>query len=212
MIPIQKKITLVNRTLATSRKIEWIVIHYVGAVSTAENNVNYFYDKNVGKSAHYFIDENEIWQCVEEKDMSWHCGAEVYYNECRNSNSIGIEMCCKRDENGELYVDATTIQNTIYLVRDIMKKYAINIENVVRHYDVTRKVCPVPFVEEESLWIRFKRRLEVMEITDVNEALKYLEEKGRVTSREYWEKTIDCVKNQEFVFLKWANDLKELLG
>ena len=187
MIPIQKKITLVNRTLATSRKIEWIVIHYVGAVSTAENNVNYFYDKNVGKSAHYFIDENEIWQCVEEKDISWH-------------------------ENGELYVDATTIQNTIYLVRDIMKKYAINIENVVRHYDVTRKVCPVPFVEEESLWIRFKRRLEVMEITDVNEALKYLEEKGRVTSREYWEKTIDCVKNQEFVFLKWANDLKELLG
>lgn len=51
-----------------------------------------------------------------------------------------------------------------------------------------------------------------MEFTDVGEALNYLEEKGRITNRDYWEKAIACVRNQEFVFIKWANDLRELLG
>jgi len=212
MIEIQKKITLVNRTIATNRNIEWIVIHYVGAVSSAKNNVDYFYNNNVGKSAHYFVDEKEIWQSVEDKDIAWHCGAEVYYNACRNSNSIGIEMCCKRNTQGELYIDDRTIQNTIELVKILMEKYNVVIENVVRHYDVTRKICPVPFVEEEVLWDNFKRRLMGMEITDVIEALDYLEEKGKVTNREYWEKAIECVRNLEFVFIKWANDVKELLG
>ena len=151
MVTIQRKITLVNRVVATNRTIEWIVIHYVGAVSTAKNNVDYFYDKDLGKSAHYFVDEKEIWQCVEEKDIAWHCGAEIYYNDCRNNNSIGIEMCCKIDEKGKLYIDKTTIQNTIDLVKKLIRKYNIKIDNIVRHYDVTRKVCPVPFVEDELL-------------------------------------------------------------
>ena len=51
-----------------------------------------------------------------------------------------------------------------------------------------------------------------MEFTNVEEALDYLEQNGRVTDREYWEKAIACVRNQEFVFIKWANDLRELLG
>ena len=212
MVTIQRKITLVNRVVATNRTIEWIVIHYVGAVSTAKNNVDYFYDKDLGKSAHYFVDEKEIWQCVEEKDIAWHCGAEIYYNDCRNNNSIGIEMCCKIDENGKLYIDKTTIQNTIDLVKKLIRKYNIKIDNIVRHYDVTRKVCPVPFVEDELLWNDFKRRLDEMDFTNVEEALDYLEQNGRVTDKEYWEKAIACVRNQEFVFIKWANDLRELLG
>ena len=40
-----------------------------------------------------------------------------------------------------------------------MKKYDIPIENVIRHYDVTGKICPKPFVNNESLWLDFKRRL-----------------------------------------------------
>ncbi len=77
MIFVQKKITLVNRTIASNRSIEWIAIHYVGEVSSAKNNVDYFYDEDLGRSAHYFVNNNEIWQCVEDKDIAWHCGAEV---------------------------------------------------------------------------------------------------------------------------------------
>lgn len=212
MLAIQKMMTLINRTIATNRKKQFIVIHYVGAVSTAKNNVDYFYDKDRGASAHYFVDENEIWQCVDDSNIAWHCGANKYYNDCRNGNSIGIEMCCKRDENGKLYIDKQTIQNTIELIQALMKKYGIDIEHVVRHYDVTRKACPSPFVEDESLWINFKRRIAMQEITNIKEALDYLEEKGRLTNREYWEKAIQVVRNQDFLFIKWANDVKALVG
>lgn len=159
MLQTQKKITLVNRTQRQNRKVEWIVIHYVGAESSAKANVNYFYNQNRGASAHYFIDENEIWQCVEEKDSAWHCGANTYYNSCRNSNSIGIEMCCKKNPSGNWYIEERTVQNTIELVRELMKKYSIDINYVVRHYDVTRKICPEPFVRDEKQWLDFKKRL-----------------------------------------------------
>ena len=48
------------------------------------------------------------------------------------------------------------------------------------------------------------------EITDVKEALDYLVEKGRVTDRTYWEKVILTTRNTEFLFIKWANDVKKL--
>ncbi len=211
MLKIQKKLTLINRTIVQNRRKQWIVIHYVGAVSSAKANADYFYDKDRQASAHYFVDEKEIWQIVDDSNIAWHCGANKYYNDCRNGNSIGIEMCCKKDEDGKLYIDNQTIQNTIELVQMLMKQYGIDIEHVVRHYDVTHKVCPASFVENESLWVDFKRRISMKEITDLKEALDYLEEKGRLTSRDYWEKVITCVRNQEFVFIKWANDVKKII-
>lgn len=211
MLKIQKKLTLINRTIVQNRRKQWIVIHYVGAVSSAKANAEYFYDKDRQASAHYFVDEKEIWQIVDDSNIAWHCGANKYYNDCRNGNSIGIEMCCKKDEDGKLYIDNQTIQNTIELVQMLMKQYGIDIEHVVRHYDVTHKVCPAPFVENESLWVDFKRRISMKEITDLKEALDYLEEKGRLTSRDYWEKVITCVRNQEFIFIKWANDVKKII-
>jgi hypothetical protein len=42
------------------------------------------------------------------------------------------------------------------------------------------------------------------------EALEYLIEKGRITSEEYWRNALKIVRNQDYVFIKWANDLKEL--
>lgn len=156
---ISRNITNRNRTIKNDRKIEYIVIHYVGAVSTAKNNTIYFKDAYRGVSAHYFVDDNSIWQCVEEKDRAWHSGgALIYYNKARNDNSIGVEMCCFMN-NGKLDISAKTIANTIELVKDIMKRYNIPIENVVRHYDVTHKKCPAPFVDDVSRWEDFKSRL-----------------------------------------------------
>ena len=101
MMEIQKKLTRVNRTIANSRRIKYIVIHYVGGVSSAKNNVDYLYNVDRQKSAHYFVDEKEIWQCVDDSNTAWHVGgAKKYYNDCRNSNSIGVELCCKKDEAG----------------------------------------------------------------------------------------------------------------
>lgn len=156
---INKHITSVNRNVMSNKVNKYIVIHYVGAASTAYNNVCYFKDEYRGASAHYFVDDKSIWQCVLEKDSAWHCGTKgKYYNNARNNNSIGIEMCCYKN-NGKLDISEATINNTIELVKDLMKRYNIPVENVVRHYDVTRKVCPAPFVENVSRWNDFKNRL-----------------------------------------------------
>lgn len=213
MLNIQKKLTKVNQTVSNSRKIKYIVIHYVGAVSSAKNNVDYFYSEKRGASAHYFVDEREIWQCVEDKDIAWHVGgAKEYFSECRNNNSIGIELCCKKDEAGGWYFEKQAIQNAIELVQHLMNLYDVKIENIIRHYDVTHKICPEPFVRDEQAWNNFKRRVNMQEFTDVNKALDYLVEKGRITNKEYWQKAIECVRNQDFLIIKWANDVKALLG
>lgn len=170
---INKNITNINRTVRDGRKIEYIVVHYVGAVSSAKNNTIYFKDVYREASAHYFVDDNSIWQCVEEKDRAWHCeGAKVYYGKARNDNSIGIEMCCYLN-NGKLDISAKTVANTVELVKDIMKRYNIPVSNVVRHFDVTHKKCPAPFVDDAKRWTDFKNKL-----TDAPSYATYTVKKG----------------------------------
>ena len=211
LVKIQKKLTLINRTIAKNRKIEYIVIHYVGAVSSAKNNVDYFYDKDRQSSAHYFVDEKSIWQCVEDTNIAWHCGgAKKYFSNCRNSNSIGIELCCKKDKSGKWYFEDKTLENATELVRSLMNKYNVKFENIIRHYDVTHKVCPKPFVDDAKYWNKFKEGIKMQDITDPGEALEYLIEKGRITSGEYWKNALSIVKNLDSLLVKWANDVKKI--
>lgn len=155
---IKKIPTKKNRTIANNRNIKYIVIHYVGAVSSARNNALFFQNVNRQASAHYFVDENDIYQIVEDKDIAWHCGSNEYYCGARNSNSIGIEMCCYKN-NGKLDIKDSVINKTIELTKQLMKKYNIPSSNVVRHYDVTHKICPEPFVSDSNRWKSFKEKL-----------------------------------------------------
>ena len=185
---IIKDITNTNRTISNNRKIEYLVMHYVGAVSTARNNASYFKNTYRGASAHYFVDDNEIVQVVEDTDIAWHCGNDVYYNGARNSNSLSIEMCCYRMENGNLNITAATEARAIELAKELMKKYNIKIENVVRHYDVTRKNCPAPMVESEDRWNEFKKKLQ-SQSTDTEETTSnFTEYEKRVRN---WQDTMN---------------------
>ena len=85
-------------------RIKYIVIHYVGALGGAQANCKYYAGQYVGASAHYFVGFNgEIWQSVEDEDIAWHCGASSYkHAECRNSNSIGIELCVRKKNTKNL--------------------------------------------------------------------------------------------------------------
>ena len=163
---IIKDITNTNRTISNNRKIEYLVMHYVGAVSTARNNASYFKNTYRGASAHYFVDDNEVVQVVEDKDIAWHCGNDVYYSGARNSNSLSIEMCCYKMSNGNLNITADTEARAVELAKELIKKYNIPIENVVRHYDVTRKNCPAPFVTDEERWNNFKKKLQEQSTTE----------------------------------------------
>ena len=157
---INRKISLINFSDLNRSKIDWIILHYVGAVSTAKNNAEYFYDKYRGASAHYFVDDKEIWQVVEDNDAAWAIGANKYYTDARNSNSISVEMCCYYMKNGNINVAKEVEEKAVELVKMLMKKYNIDVDHVIRHYDATRKNCPAPFVSDTERWNNFKKKLQ----------------------------------------------------
>ena len=181
MVKINRKITQVNYTPLTNKRNMWLVIHYVGAVSTAKANAQYFEKEKRNASANYFVDENEIWQVVDDYNGAWHVGANKYYNSCRNNNSIGIEMCCKRSGT-KWYFEEQTVTNTIELVKELMKKYNIPIERVCRHFDCTGKICPEPYVRDEVAWANFLKRVQEEKMEEIQPTIQ---EKCKVI-RDYY--------------------------
>ena len=147
-----------NYRAGRTQPVRYIVMHYTANNGdTARNNCDYYH--RVGglqASAHYFCDEHGAMQSVRECDTAWHCGARAYWHpECRNANSIGIEMCSRKRADGSYYIKPETVANAATLAKGIMQRYGIDTEHVVRHYDVTGKRCPMPWVDDPAQWTAF---------------------------------------------------------
>lgn len=144
--------------------IQYIVIHYTANKGdTAKNNADYFAREYVGASANYFVDEKDVWNSVKDTDTAWHCGGGLqgsggasFYGRCKNANSIGIEICMN-DKAGN--VRQGSIDTAAELTRFLMAKYNVPIDRVIRHYDITSKLCPRPMVDDITLWNAFKAAL-----------------------------------------------------
>lgn len=147
--------------------IDYIVIHYTANNGdTAVNNGNFFKNNNIGDSAHFFVDSNRVVNSVPVNYEAWHCGYDpggrYYHPACRNWNSIGIELC---DDNpaGGIYPSPKAIANAVALTKELMKKYNVPASHVVRHYDVTHKLCPAYWSgsdKNNKLWLtEFKNKL-----------------------------------------------------
>ena len=142
--------------------IRYIVIHYTaGNGDTAAAECSYFANGARGASAHYFVGEDGVFQSVPDDMRAWHCGGTNIYKHpyCRNANSIGIEMCSRKNAGGEYYIVNSVVEQTIELTRYLMGVYDIPPENVIRHHDVWDKACPAPFVKYPAQWQAFKKRL-----------------------------------------------------
>ena len=151
-----------NYHAGRTQPVRYIVMHYTANNGdTARNNCDYYH--RVGglqASAHYFVDEHGAMQSVRECDTAWHCGARAYWHpECRNGNSIGIEMCSRKRADGSYYIKPETVANAAALAKDIMQRYGIDTDHVLRHYDVTGKRCPMPWVDDPAQWTEFKEML-----------------------------------------------------
>ena len=152
--------------------INWICLHFTsGNGDTAQNNADYFArEGGLNASARYFVDTERIVQSVKDGDTAWHCGRErggSYYNDCRNANSIGIEMCSVK-RNGVYVIPEDTMKRAAKLTRELMAKYHVPVSRVCRHYDVTHKDCPEPWVRNPRLWEKFKTML-TEEVEDMTE-------------------------------------------
>ena len=120
-------------------KVTKIAVHYVGNPNTsALANRNYF--ENCGKtgaryvSSHYIIGlDGEIIQCIPLDEWS-------YCTNQANGYSISIE-CCHPDQTGK-FTDAT--ENSLAeLCAFLCRKFGLTENDIIRHYDVTGKQCPL---------------------------------------------------------------------
>lgn len=150
----------------STSSIKYIVLHYTANDGDSdENNGKYFSGANRNASAHIFVDDDSCTQSVPDNYVAWSVGGSKYantkggslYGKATNANTLNIEMC-DTDRNGRYEATAETQKNTIAIVREKMSKYNIPIERVIRHYDVTGKLCPAYFVDEDA-WEAFKAKI-----------------------------------------------------
>ncbi|MGO5051201.1 peptidoglycan recognition protein family protein [Lachnospiraceae bacterium LCP25S3_G4] len=138
-----------------SDKITGIVVHYTANPgSTAQQNRDYFEglkDSQITKASSHFVIglEGEIVQCI----PTWEI---AYASNERNRNTVSIE-CCHPDTTGEFTNE--TYNSCVKLTAWLCQKFGLTEKDVIRHYDVTGKMCPKFYVEHEEEWIQFKEHV-----------------------------------------------------
>lgn len=193
-------------------RIKYIVIHYTANDGDSdEGNTNFFQNNIKYASAHYFVDGDSITQSVPDDYIAYSVGGNKYadcnktgggkfYGQCTNTNSISIELC---DEvrNGKSDFTTATIENAVELVKDLMKKYNVDISRVIRHFDVVGKLCPKPFVDDTTKWNKFKNM--IIESGDLTMS-QYEELKSLINTLTKKVETLE--KSTEMVY----NNIKEI--
>lgn len=152
----------VHITRLTNRQIKYISIHYT-AGSTSKKGAalasrNVFIQRQA--SADFVVDDEQIvqinpdirnyycWAVGDKKNI--YTGGGSLYGKGTNKNTISIEICSNLKQGASANVPNHTgwyftdkaIENTLKLVRYLMKQYNVPKANVVRHYDISGKLCP----------------------------------------------------------------------
>lgn len=151
-VPDYVDVDLINIGLARTgtklKKVNNIVIHYTGNPhSTAKNNRDYFAKANTTVCSHFVVGlEGEIIQCVplDEKSAA---------SNNRNIDTISIEVC--HPDAGGKY-NEKTYDSLIKLVAWLCQNSDLTEKDVIRHYDITGKICPKYYVENENAWENLK--------------------------------------------------------
>lgn len=135
-------------------EIKGIVVHYTANPGTdAQANRNYFEgrkdepDSPENKvSSHFIIGlDGKIIQCIPLEEIA-------YASNDRNKDTVSIE-CCHPNKNGKF--SKRTYQSLIALCVWLCDKYELEKGSIIRHYDVTGKLCPRYYVKHQAAWELF---------------------------------------------------------
>ena len=109
-------------------------------------------------------------------------GGAQFYGIATNANTISIEICSNLkpgyshqavNHDGWFFTEAA-LNNAVKLAKILMRKFNIPIERVVRHYDISGKICPglgnnyarfdkngklTGEKNDSAAWLAFKERL-----------------------------------------------------
>ncbi len=134
------------------KEVNGIVIHYIGNPGTdAQANRDYFEGLKDGTadtyaSCHYIIGlDGTVIQCVPDNEVA-------YASSNRNVDTISIE-CCHPDESGAFTEE--TFSSLVKLTAQLCREYNLSTDEVIRHYDVDGKPCPLYFVNDADGWTNF---------------------------------------------------------
>ena len=183
-INIVKKTSTANTTYSKGRPHKYIVIHYTAGVTskagTAANTANYFSNPKVKASADFIVDDATIVQYNPDLNnrYCWAVGGNKYktkggslYGVAKQSNVISIEVCSTNKtkkvtnvNDANWYFTDAVVNKAVELTKYLMQTYNIDINHVIRHYDVTGKPCPGIIgwnadTGSEVDWNNFKARL-----------------------------------------------------
>lgn len=133
-------------------QVKGLVIHYTAnPSSSAKANRDYFeslsHSHERKASSHFIVGlSGEVIQCIPTKEIS-------YASNDRNIDTISIE-CCHPDDTGKFKEE--TYSSLVKLSGWLCARYKIKKTEIIRHYDVTGKMCPLYYVEHEDDWERLK--------------------------------------------------------
>lgn len=143
--------------------IKYIVIHNTGLNGDiAKNNANYFLNnKNRYAGATYIIGrKGHAYQCSNLKYRPYAVGGGMYsgnggslYKKCTNYNSISIELCDIVNKN----ISKKQLNSLKKIIKEI-KKQCPNVTDIIRHYDVNSKPCPINYIAEKK-WKKLHKKL-----------------------------------------------------
>jgi len=114
-----------------------------------------------------------------------------------------VEICVNADGDFE-----KALSHAVTLIRKLQAETGI--ENVVRHYDASRKICPAALAENNwEKWKELKRRVaEVEELTSVNDIVWELAERGIITDKTLWLQKLEEDENAYWLARKCLRYLR----
>jgi N-acetylmuramoyl-L-alanine amidase len=152
--------------------VRGIVMHWTADPgATDENEVNYFDGADGGggryASAHIFVDRDSARLDIPLNEVAYHANEKPCkiprlqasipgYVGGANLTAIGVEMCIEKD--GTIHPD--TISRTADVVGALCKQFKLNpVTDIYRHYDITGKNCPAPWVSSPQAFVDFKNKV-----------------------------------------------------
>src|SRR6056300_1859293 len=121
-------------------QIKFIIFHYTG-MKSEKAAIKRLTDFKSEVSCNYFIKKNgEIINMVPDLYIAWHAGKSLWKKyQSLNKNSIGIEITNPGHRHGYNRFSNAQIRSLIKLSRSLIKKYKINLENILVHSDIAHE-------------------------------------------------------------------------
>ena len=136
-------------------------------------------------SAHVFCDSDSITEAIPLDEVAWGCGDKNYkggyqriadkvFKFRQNYETISVEICNNDIIKGSDEDWKAAVENAKQWVITYLTSFGLNVDKegsltpqnvneppapgsvlLLRHYDITGKICPKPFVDNPDDWTQF---------------------------------------------------------